>query len=252
MRLVLERRAERSILMALVSPLLAIALTLATGALPVLAARQAAGRGAENLFPRSADRPVGVAGDRREGDAAGADRGRAFALLSGECLEHRRRRPVPDRRDLRRLARGQDARHRCGLLGAARDAGARRARRRALCADPGAVQGALRRERNPDQPDAGLCRRTAARLSGARAVARSERLQLPDHGGIRRRRRDADPDRGQPAAFRRDHRAAGGDLGGRHARPHAERLRDQAGRRRAARRALRGLQRQDADRRDLR
>ena len=40
----------------------------------------------------------------------------------------------------------------------------------------------LRRQRNSDQPDAGLCRRSAARLSGARAVARPEGLQLPDHG----------------------------------------------------------------------
>ena len=58
-------------------------------------------------------------------------------------------------------------------------------------------------------------------------------------------------DRGQPAASRRDHRAAGGDRRDHHARPHAQGLRDQAGRRRAARRALRRLQRQDADRRDL-
>ena len=176
---------------------------------------------------------------------------RPVALLSGQRLEHRRRGPVPDRRDHRRLARGRDARHRRRLLGAARDAGARRARRRALCADPGAVQGALRRERNPHQPDAGLCRRTAARLSGARAVARSEGLQLPDHRRVRLRRRDADPDRGQPAASRRDHRAARRDRRHHRARPHAERLRDQAGRRRAARRALRRLQRQDADRRDV-
>ena len=34
---------------------------------------------------------------------------------------------------------------------------------------PALLQGALRRQRNPDQPDAGLCRRAPARLSGARA-----------------------------------------------------------------------------------
>ena len=66
---------------------------------------------------------------------------------------------------------------------------ARRARRRALCADPGALQDALRRERNPHQPDAGLCRRAAARLSGARSVARPEGLQFPDDGRVRRRSR---------------------------------------------------------------
>ena len=54
------------------------------------------------------------------------------------------------------------------LLGAA--AGA------ALRAPAGSWQSALRRERNSHQPDAGLCGRSAARLSGAWAVARSARL----------------------------------------------------------------------------
>ena len=197
-------------LMALASPLLAIALTLATGAALFALLGKPPIEALKIYFFDPLHRSLGAAGNRREGDAAGADRRRPVALLSGERLEHRRRGPVPDRRDHRRLARGQDARHGRRLLGAARDAGARCARRRALRADPGAVQGALRRERNSHQPDAGLCRRTVARLSGARAVARSEGLQFPDHGGIRSRRLDADPDRGQPPASRRDHRAAGG------------------------------------------
>ena len=38
---------------------------------------------------------------------------------------------------------------------------------------PAICQRALRRERNPHQPDAGLCRRLWHGLSGARALARS-------------------------------------------------------------------------------
>src|SRR6516162_5001226 len=58
------------------------------------------------------------------------------------------------------------------LLGAAR---------RALRADPRNLQGQVRRQRDPDEPDAGLRRRSPARLSRARPLARSGRLQLPDH-----------------------------------------------------------------------
>ncbi len=129
MRLALERRAERSIVMALVSPLLAIALTLATGALLFWLLGKPPVQALKIYFFDPLTDPVGAAGDRREGDSAGADRGRAFTVLPGERLEHRRRRPVPDRRDHRRLARSRDAWHRRGLLGVARDACARRRRR---------------------------------------------------------------------------------------------------------------------------
>ena len=44
------------------------------------------------------------------------------ALLPRQCLEHRRRRPVPDRRGRRQLARGEDPGHRRRRLGAAGDA----------------------------------------------------------------------------------------------------------------------------------
>ena len=50
-----------------------------------------------------------------------------------------------------------------------------RARRRALRAHSGDLQGAFRRQRNSHQPDAGLCRQFRHGLSGARAVARSAR-----------------------------------------------------------------------------
>ena len=77
MRLVLERRAERSIAMALLSPLLAIALTLATGALMFALLGKPPLAGALRLFHRAADRSLVAPGDRRQGDAAGADRRRA-------------------------------------------------------------------------------------------------------------------------------------------------------------------------------
>ena len=51
----LSAAPERSIVMALASPLIAVALTLVDRRCAVRAARQAAGRGAEDLFPRSAD-----------------------------------------------------------------------------------------------------------------------------------------------------------------------------------------------------
>ena len=78
-----------------------------------------------------------------------------------------------------------------------------RRRRRALCPDPGDLQGPVRRQRNPHQPDAGLCRRSPARLSRARPLARPEGLQLPDHRRVRSGRDRAGADRGRPAASRR-------------------------------------------------
>ncbi len=196
---------------------------------------------------------MGAAGDRREGDAAGADRGRAVALLSGECLEHRRGGPVPGRRDHRRLARGRDARHRTPATGccprcccSARSAVPLYAAIPALFKVRFGASEILTSlmlvyvaellldylVRGPWRDPKGFNFPTTAEFD---AVASMPTL-----------------DRGQPPASRRDHRAAGGDLGDRHARPHVARLRDQAGRRRAARRALRRLQRQDADRGDLR
>ena len=44
----------------------------------------------------------------------------------------------------------------------------------------------VQRQRDPDQPDADLCRHPAARLSGARAVARSGRLQFPGDAAVQR------------------------------------------------------------------
>ena len=55
-------------------------------------------------------------------------------------------------------------------------------------ADPGLSQDALQHQRDPDQPDAGLCRPALPRLAGARPLARSAGLQLPADGHIRRLR----------------------------------------------------------------
>ena len=60
-----------------------------------------------------------------------------------------------------------------GPLDAAADAPDGHPRRHALRGDPGAPQDPLRHERDPDQPDAGLCRAALPRLAGARALAES-------------------------------------------------------------------------------
>ena len=146
MQLVLERRAERSTVIAIASPLIAIALTLVTMSILFAILGKESDRRAQRLFRRAADRFLFAAGNRREGDAAGDDRDRPVALLSRQCLEYRRRRAIPDGRRVRKLARRRHQRHRRRTLGAAGDAGARRARRRALRADPGDLQGALRRQ----------------------------------------------------------------------------------------------------------
>ena len=54
-----------------------------------------------------------------------------------------------------------------------------------LCADPGDLPRVFRRQRNSHQPDAGLCRQFRHGLHGARAVAGSAGPEFPDHGGVR-------------------------------------------------------------------
>ena len=63
----------------------------------------------------------------------------------------------------------------------------------ALRGDPGAPESPLRHERDPDQPDAGLCRAAPRRLSGARAVAQSRGPQFSRQPALRRRPGAADP-----------------------------------------------------------
>ena len=188
MQLVLERRAERSTTIALVSPLIAIGADARHHEHPVCDPRQEPDRRARRLFHRAADRRLFAAGNRREGDAAGDDRDRPVALLSRQCLEHRRRGSIPDRRGApeagslsRRKAPtpGIGCCRRCWCCGALG--------RRAVRPDPGDLQGEIRRQRNPHQPDAGLCRRPVHGLSGARTLARSARASTsrPPRSSIR-------------------------------------------------------------------
>ena len=178
MQLVLERRAERSALIAVASPLIAVALTLVTIGDPVRDHGQESVDALGVYFIEPLTDPLFAAGNRRQGDAAGDDRGRSGALLHRQHLEYRRRRPVHRRRGVRKLACRAHQRHRRRALGAAGHAGAGRARRCALCADPGDLPRVFRRQRNPHQPDARLCRQFRHGLSGARALARSAGPEL--------------------------------------------------------------------------
>ena len=132
MQLVLERRAERSAMIASLSPLIAIALTLVTGAILFAFLGKNPLDGALGLLHRAADRPVLAAGARRQGDAAGPDRGRPVALLPRQHLEHRRRGPVHRRRALRSWLAVRTNGTDVGPWVLPADAAARRARRRAL------------------------------------------------------------------------------------------------------------------------
>ena len=73
----------------------------------------------------------------------------------------------------------------------------------ALRPHPGLSEDPLRRQRNPDEPDAGLYRAALPRLSGARAMARSEGLQFPAIGHLRSVRDPAADLRGRTRALRR-------------------------------------------------
>src|SRR6185369_3251284 len=175
MRLALERRGERSILLALLSPLLAIALTLATGAA---------------LFALLGKPPIGA--------------------LKIYFLD-----PLRDPWALQEIAVKATPLVLIGVglslcyLANAWNIGAEgQFLIGAICGGWLAVK--------THGTDAGYWVLPAMLVLGA-------------HGGVRSRCRDADADRRKPPASRRDHRAAGGRLGDRHARPHAARVRDQAG-----------------------
>ena len=61
----------------------------------------------------------------------------------------------------------------------------RHGRRGAVGPDSGPAQDAFQGQRDPDQPDAGLCRRADPRLSRARPLAGPGRAQLPAHRQFR-------------------------------------------------------------------
>ena len=116
------------------------------------------------------------------------DRRRPVALLPVQHLEHRRRRPA--RRSARSPARS--CRSSCptgrtslmlplmllmGILGGM-----------ALRRDPGAPQDPLRRQRDPDQPDAGLRRAALSSTGWCAALAQSRRATtFPDSRAFDRR-----------------------------------------------------------------
>ena len=198
MQLVLERRAERSAVIAVASPLIAIALTLVTMAIlfAIIGKNPLDALWVyfiEPLTDRYSLQEIAVKATPLVMIAVGlslcyianvwnigAEGQFLVGAVCGSWLAVR--------------TNGTDV----GPLGAAGHAGAGRARRRALRADPGDLQGVFRRQRNPHQPDAGLCRRFRHGLSGARALARSARLEFPDHRRVRSGRHRADPDRRRP------------------------------------------------------
>ena len=91
-------------------------------------------------------------------------------LLPVEQLEHRRRRPVHHRRH-RRLDPARSVPDFQSWIRAAADADHGHGRRRGLRRHPGLSQDTVQHQRDPDQPDAGLCRAALPRLAGARSVA---------------------------------------------------------------------------------
>src|SRR6266849_5313657 len=156
--------------------------------------RQESDLRAWRLFHRSLDRQLFAAGNCGEGDTAVDDRDRVVALLSRQRLEHRSRRTVFGRCRRRQLARRENAGHRRRTLGDARDVAARRGGGGALCPDTGDLQGPVWRQRDSYQPDAGVCGGPFSRLSRARSLARSGRVQFPDHRGVRSGRNRAGSD----------------------------------------------------------
>jgi simple sugar transport system permease protein len=153
MRLVLERRAERSTVAAIASPLIAIALTLVTMTLlfTLLGKNPLAA-----LWVYFID-PITDAYSLQE-IAVKATPLVMIALGLSLCYLANVWNIGAEGQFLIGAVAGSW--HRCRALGAARHARARRARRRALCARPRDLQGEVRRQRNSYQPDAGLCRRS--------------------------------------------------------------------------------------------
>ena len=203
---------------------------------PRQATRSHAPRG---LFRRAADRVlVRLQELGGQGHAAGADRDRPFALLPRQCLEHRRRGPIHRRRDRRRLAGGAFTQTGAGawVLPAMLVLGALGGALYAL--DPGAA--AMRFNANEILTSLMLVyvARPAARLSGARPVARSAGLQFPAdsrfRSGGRPCRSLVDGSRLHLGALHRAGRRGGGL--GRCSAQHPGGLRDQGRRRGAARR----------------
>ena len=120
MPLVLEKRAERSAVIAVASPLIAIALSLVTIAIvfAILGKNPFEALGVyfvEPLTDSFSLQEIAVKATPLVMIAVGL-----VALLHRQHLEHWRRRPVHRRRRVRQLARGANQRHRCRVFGCSR------------------------------------------------------------------------------------------------------------------------------------
>ena len=100
----LRRAREPSRAMSIASPLIALAITVVIGTLPVRPARQGSAARPRVFFVEPVKSVYALIGAGGQGDAAAADRARPRGLLSLQRLEHRRRRPVHRRRDRSRAA----------------------------------------------------------------------------------------------------------------------------------------------------
>ncbi len=115
-------------------------------------------------------------------------------------------------------------------------------RGRRLCRHPSLSEDSLQHQRDPDQPDAGLCGATLPRLDRAQPLARPEGLQLSADGAVQRRGHAADAvSRGGPrqSGLRLRPRRRGADLDP--DEPHAQGLRGARAGLQPAGRALRRL-----------
>jgi simple sugar transport system permease protein len=150
----LEQRPQASRWWTYGSPLLALAITVLIG-VACSAAGQGPGQGLQAFFwePLKTATP-GRAGC--QGHAAAADRAGAGRVLSLQCLEHRRRRAVRDRRRGCRR-RGPAGRQDHRALDRAGHPAGRHAGRHGLGGHRGLAARPLQRQRDPGQPDAGLC-----------------------------------------------------------------------------------------------
>ena len=214
----LEARPQPSRAMSLASPLIALALTVLIAGDPVRRAREGSAARPQHVLRRAAADRARAHRGRAKGDAARPVRARARRLLPGERLEHRRRGPVPPRRDHRRRRRPvrHDARHRGPAVGD--DAGGLdggHPGRHGVGVDHRAAAGPLQRERDPGQPDARVRGAAAPQLSRVRAVEGPAGFQLPADQDLRRGDAAAELGAAVAAARRlRDHaRARGGVLG---------------------------------------
>ena len=186
MQLRLERRAQQSRMMSVLSPILAIVLSIITFFIIFCDHEDRPAAGALSLFRRSADRPLVDRGPDRQGGADHPDRRRIVVLLPVERVEHRRRGPARRRRHLRL--------HRPGLFSGLGRAGGDHAdgahghpRRHALRGHSRLAQEPLQRQRDADHADAGLRRQPDGRLSGAHPVARPGGAQFPQQPPLHRR-----------------------------------------------------------------